>query len=172
MSRGASAPETVKHFCRLRAETFNNHQRTEMDISCSPCQNIHRNASKLNIRKLSKSKIAKPQNLKKLRSWPGDLYISLWQTTKDISSDEDLHSLSLIANQWLVRTDRGSVRYSFESSSPLSSAFLPPPQAPALWCPGLQDLKNSLVLFVLTLAHRCSVFLCYLGWSIQKSKYE
>ena len=57
-SRGAPAPETVKHFCRLRTETFNNHQRTEMDISCSPCQNIHRNASKLDIRKLSKSKIA------------------------------------------------------------------------------------------------------------------
>ena len=30
-----------------------------MDISCSPCQNIHRNASKLDIRKLSKSKIAR-----------------------------------------------------------------------------------------------------------------
>ena len=57
-SPGRKAPETVKHFCRLRPETFNNHQRTEMDISCSPCQNIHRNASKLDIRKLSKSKIA------------------------------------------------------------------------------------------------------------------
>ena len=167
MSRGASAPETVKHFCRLRAETFNNHQRTEMDISCSPCQNIHRNASKLNIRKLSKSKIAKPQNFKRLGSWPGDLYISLYKRQKIF-----LQMRIYIHCHWLVRTDRGSVRYSFENSSPLSSAFLPPPQAPALWCPELQDLKNSLVLFVLTLAHRCSVLLCYLGWSIQKSKYE
>ena len=34
-SPGTKAPETVKHFCRLRAKTFNNHQRTEMDILIS-----------------------------------------------------------------------------------------------------------------------------------------